>query len=68
MTGLPFIPLSSILIHLLSSCRLTVQNIQQAGTVPVQMETPAGKTVTVREGDDAELACVGVGLPIPRYS
>ena len=51
-----------------SSSRLTVQNIQQAGTVPVQMETPAGKTVAVREGDDAELACVGVGLPIPRYS
>ena len=32
------------------------------------METPGGKTVAVREGDDAELACVGVGLPIPRYS
>ena len=45
-----------------------MQNIQQAGTVPVQMETAAGKTVTVREGGDVELACVGVGLPIPRYT
>ncbi len=31
------------------------------------METPDGRAVVAREGDSVEMACVGAGLPIPRY-
>ena len=58
--------------------RLTVQDMSQAGNIPIRIEnlpsqsgaTDQGKfnnVLRVREGDSIELPCVGIGLPPPTY-
>ena len=63
---------------MLVCCRLTVQDMSQAGNIPIRIEnlpsqsgaSDQGKfnnVLRVREGDSIELPCVGIGLPPPTY-
>ena len=58
--------------------RLTVQDMSQAGNIPIRIENlpshleateqaPMDNVLTVQEGMSIELPCVGIGLPPPIY-
>ena len=58
--------------------RLTVQDMSQAGNIPIRIENlpshlhatekaSMANILTVKEGDSIELPCVGIGLPPPIY-
>ena len=58
--------------------RLTVQDMSQAGNIPIRIENlpshlktteqaPMDNVLTVQEGMPIELPCVGIGLPPPIY-
>ncbi|TRY70745.1 hypothetical protein TCAL_04830 [Tigriopus californicus] len=47
--------------------RLTVQNILEAGTIPVRIPSTRSH-IRAKVGTTAELPCVGIGLPVPKYT
>ena len=48
--------------------RLTVQNVEQAGTVPAKISDPISPEIFAAQGTSLEIPCVGVGLPTPEYT
>ena len=56
-----------ILYFALFTFRLTVQNQDQAGTVPAKVLDPGTSEIFVMQQTPAEIPCVGVGLPNPQY-
>ena len=48
--------------------RLTVQNVEQAGTVPAKILDPVSSEIFATHATSIEIPCVGVGLPTPEYT
>lgn len=48
--------------------RLTVQNLEQAGTVPAKVIDLGYNELFAEQGSSIEIPCIAIGLPSPKYS